>query len=570
MASRPTARAGRAAPPTVPPATPRRTPRPTRVAPGVATQPATRAPTPGTTAETAETAQSATAGPTRATAAASCPASATAARASRQPSAATATARTASARCRRAPRTAACTTNGACCSGNCTAGACVPLNTTLQDAQQPLHDRRRLLLGALLRRHCGASSFCGQNGDVCAVGQPVLRRHLHHSERRRALRHLRLSRPPAPPTAASPTACSAPAAPRLGDAGPPRLRRRLLQPPLRALRADAGPRLPAGQRVPPRRRLCAPRTSTAAAPPGSRAARARRSPATSRGQHASALCRNPQGCKPDGDICKLATMSCNASCDCCSGNCQNQDTCKQDTSACPAAPGPPASRRALVRLQRQLLQRPALRAQPDRRRHAPVHLLPARVRARVRQVHHQRRLLPRRDLHRRPGQRQRRLRALRRRRRGDLRPLRTVLQHRVGLLRRRAVLRRALRLPADVEATMPARAGRLPRRRRRMCVCGNGDRCPPATCVPDPPPSGAKRCRAPAGDGACHPDGAPCALGAECCGGRCDPSPTDAGLLCGSSCVAAGARARRARTAAPHAPLCLSVHGALVCAPGTP
>ena len=52
------------------------------------------------------------------------------------------------------------------------------------------------------------------------------------------------------------------------------------------------------------------------------------------------VCRNPIGCKPDGDVCKLKTMSCNASCDCCSGNCQNQDTCHQDILGVPRCSGP--------------------------------------------------------------------------------------------------------------------------------------------------------------------------------------------------------------------------------------
>jgi hypothetical protein len=47
------------------------------------------------------------------------------------------------------------------------------------------------------------------------------------------------------------------------------------------------------------------------------------------------VCRNPMGCKPDGDVCKLKTMSCNSSCDCCSGNCETQDTCKQDNMGVP-------------------------------------------------------------------------------------------------------------------------------------------------------------------------------------------------------------------------------------------
>jgi hypothetical protein len=45
------------------------------------------------------------------------------------------------------------------------------------------------------------------------------------------------------------------------------------------------------------------------------------------------------GCKPDGDVCKLSTMSCNSSCDCCSGNCENQPTCIQDNVGVPRCAG---------------------------------------------------------------------------------------------------------------------------------------------------------------------------------------------------------------------------------------
>lgn len=51
------------------------------------------------------------------------------------------------------------------------------------------------------------------------------------------------------------------------------------------------------------------------------------------------VCRNPQGCNPDGAVCKLATMSCNATCDCCSGNCNQADTCKQDSLGVPRCAG---------------------------------------------------------------------------------------------------------------------------------------------------------------------------------------------------------------------------------------
>ncbi|MGH7298661.1 MAG: hypothetical protein ACRELB_27215 [Polyangiaceae bacterium] len=51
------------------------------------------------------------------------------------------------------------------------------------------------------------------------------------------------------------------------------------------------------------------------------------------------VCQNPTGCKPNGAVCKLKTMSCNASCDCCSGNCETDDTCKQDNLGVPRCTG---------------------------------------------------------------------------------------------------------------------------------------------------------------------------------------------------------------------------------------
>jgi hypothetical protein len=48
------------------------------------------------------------------------------------------------------------------------------------------------------------------------------------------------------------------------------------------------------------------------------------------------VCRNPMGCKPDGAVCRTADMSCNASCDCCAGNCNQQpDVCRLDNLGVP-------------------------------------------------------------------------------------------------------------------------------------------------------------------------------------------------------------------------------------------
>ena len=47
------------------------------------------------------------------------------------------------------------------------------------------------------------------------------------------------------------------------------------------------------------------------------------------------VCSNPNGCKPNGDICRLQTNQCNATDNCCSGNVQQFDTCRQDSIGVP-------------------------------------------------------------------------------------------------------------------------------------------------------------------------------------------------------------------------------------------
>jgi hypothetical protein len=42
-----------------------------------------------------------------------------------------------------------------------------------------------------------------------------------------------------------------------------------------------------------------------------------------------------RSCEPNGAVCKLKTMSCNSTCDCCAGNCETMDTCKQDNDGVP-------------------------------------------------------------------------------------------------------------------------------------------------------------------------------------------------------------------------------------------
>ncbi|MGH7295838.1 MAG: hypothetical protein ACRELB_12925 [Polyangiaceae bacterium] len=62
------------------------------------------------------------------------------------------------------------------------------------------------------------------------------------------------------------------------------------------------------------------------------------------------ICRSPTGgsdagnaCIPNGDVCKLASSSCNKDCNCCAGNCETQDTCKQDNEGIPRCALPQCS-----------------------------------------------------------------------------------------------------------------------------------------------------------------------------------------------------------------------------------
>jgi hypothetical protein len=101
-----------------------------------------------------------------------------------------------------------------------------------------------------------------------------------------------------------------------------------------------------------------------------------------------------------------------------------------------------------------------------------------------------------------------------------------------------------------------------------MCS-GDPDCCAGETCVAEPAPSTAHRCRAASGDAACRSDGTACALPAECCGGHCVPGASGP-LSCASSCTADGAECTFEGDCCAAGSACQAVVGSLVCAPRAP
>src|ERR1019366_626241 len=194
----------------------------------------------------------------------------------------------------------ACTANGECCSQSCVTGACASLNATCKTLGNACAAGSDCCSSLCSNGTCQASSFCGQAGDACAGASDCCT-----------------------------GTCTIAVGATLGTCGG-----------LCCSRACA-PWGPTGALV------CQPASGchvvgdlctndgdccgSAGLPGGSgKPVTCDIAPSATVG-----ICRNPMGCKPDGDVCKLQTTSCNASCDCCSGNCETMDTCKQDNMGVP-------------------------------------------------------------------------------------------------------------------------------------------------------------------------------------------------------------------------------------------
>jgi hypothetical protein len=232
----------------------------------------------------------------------------------------------------------ACTSNGNCCSQSCVNGACASLNTSCKTLGNQCASGKECCSSLCTQGTCQASSFCGQGGDSCSTAADCCTQLCT--------------------VAAGATLGTCGANPPGGPANCGVVDGQLCG----GTAADGGivvnsSGLPACG-GPCCSRACAPWGPTgalvcqpasgchvvgdlcmqdadccgSAGLPGGSGKGVTcviTAPAT------IGICRNPMGCKPDGDVCKLKTMSCNSSCDCCSGNCETEDTCKQDNMGVP-------------------------------------------------------------------------------------------------------------------------------------------------------------------------------------------------------------------------------------------
>ncbi|HEY8039539.1 MAG TPA: hypothetical protein VIF15_07085 [Polyangiaceae bacterium] len=232
----------------------------------------------------------------------------------------------------------ACTASGQCCSQTCTAGKCVALNPNCSTLGNQCTSNTQCCSSLCTGGTCQPSSFCAQAGDACTASGECCTGTCTIASGQ-SIGTCALSPP------SGPANCGMVDGQLCGGSGPDG----------GATFLDSGlPRCggPCCSRAcapwgPTGVLVCQPASGchvvgdlcttdtdccgSAGLPGGSG------KPVTcdKSGGGAIGICRNPQGCKPDGDVCKLKTMSCNSSCDCCSGNCETQDTCKQDNVGVP-------------------------------------------------------------------------------------------------------------------------------------------------------------------------------------------------------------------------------------------
>jgi hypothetical protein len=235
----------------------------------------------------------------------------------------------------------ACATGGDCCSQTCTGGKCVSLNATCKTLGNACSTGSDCCSSFCTGGTCQASSFCGQAGDSCSTGTDCCTGTCTVA----AGQKLGTCSANAP---AGPANCGMVDGVLCGGAGP-----------------DGGVVYTSGG-LPACgggccSRACAPFGPTgvlvcqpasgchvvgdlctqdgdccgSAGIGGAGAGNVTCTFSGDGGSGGLGVCRNPIGCKPDGDVCKLKTMSCNASCDCCAGNCETMDTCKQDNVGVP-------------------------------------------------------------------------------------------------------------------------------------------------------------------------------------------------------------------------------------------
>jgi hypothetical protein len=227
----------------------------------------------------------------------------------------------------------ACTTNAQCCGGTCGSnGTCTPLNTSCKTLGNPCTSGGQCCSSFCANGICSQPSYCGQNGDVCASGSDCCG-----------------------------GVCTKQQNQTLGICGQPNSGGCTIDGMLcggsgtdgGAVYTDGGLPQCGGNCC---SRDCAPwgatkvlicQPASGCHPVGDICTSNNDCCGGLNGGKKDAgvttcvkngnvgVCSNPTGCKPNGDICRLQANQCNATDDCCSGNVQQNDTCKQDNLGVP-------------------------------------------------------------------------------------------------------------------------------------------------------------------------------------------------------------------------------------------
>ncbi|HLK35152.1 MAG TPA: hypothetical protein VKU41_00280 [Polyangiaceae bacterium] len=221
-----------------------------------------------------------------------------------------------------------CTGNTQCCSGSCSSGTCASLNNTCRTLGNTCTQDTQCCSQHCNGGLCAASSYCRQNGDVCSASSDCCGGVCTLAG---GATYGTCGQPAAGGANCSMVdgaVCGAPGSTPPSCGGPCCSRRCAPYGPTGVLVCQTASGChPVGDICTTDADCC----GSAGLPGGSgKPVSCSIAPGSTVG-----VCVNPHGCKPNGDVCKLSTMSCNSSCDCCAGNCETQDTCKEDNVGVP-------------------------------------------------------------------------------------------------------------------------------------------------------------------------------------------------------------------------------------------
>jgi hypothetical protein len=236
---------------------------------------------------------------------------------------------------------AACSVDGQCCSGTCTGGTCATLNPTCETLGNACTNGSQCCSKLCVAGQCAQASYCGQAGDICTTGTDCCGGVCTVAPTKT---FGTCSQPPATGAQCSMidgTVCAGTAGTLLdggivtNDAGIPACGGACCS-------RSCAPWGPTGVLIcqpasgcRPVGDICAVDSDCCGGPGLPGPIGAKNTTCNISPPNVLGVCANPNGCKPNGDICRLQTNSCNATDECCAGNVQQHDTCKQDLLGIP-------------------------------------------------------------------------------------------------------------------------------------------------------------------------------------------------------------------------------------------